>query len=189
MGFNQYNFGNIRDCWIEDGFIYQEAPYTKHVFRYPTRLPVSIPRQCNVFVSDTVAFLLYYDQKMYIGRFDGWISIYRMSDNMLVGVNGWTPPGKPETDLIGFFKAPNGTVEVRRDRLDPLTIYAMYEGVEGLLPKSIPSAHCNIPKETTFRYLRKDYDWFVIDEGGARVEIELWNLQDERRRRDCRVFL
>lgn len=186
MGFSYHGFGNIHYCWIQDGVIYEESSVTGVIRKHLTRLPVNIPKQLNLFASKTVAFLLYHEDKMYIGRYDGIISIYRKSDNLLVGLNNWDVPNKPYTTRLGFIKTSTGLKEILLDVSDYKTLYMKWKGAEGLLNKPFPKGSYVIgdcPVSDSWK------DTVFITEGGEVYVIDVWNIQEDVWRHNCQVFL
>ena len=186
MGFNNHGFGNIHECKIQDGYIFDIMPISGSVYRYPTRLPVNIPAQTNIFVSDTVAFLLYHEDKVYIGRFDGIISIYRESDMLLVGLNNWDPPAKPYVRQIGMLHCPTGFIPLQLDMRDKLTIYNRYKRAEGRLTAPFDATEYTLGNNEVVR------DWSdvqLVTEGGEVYGIDCWNIQDSLWRQNCPVYL
>ena len=186
MGFNNHGLGNIHECKIQDGFVYDIMPLSGSQYRYPTRLPVNIPAQTNLFVSDTVAFLLYHEDKVYIGRFDSVISIYRKSDMLLVGLNNWDAPEKPYVRQIGLLNCPIGCVPLQLDMRDKITIYNSFKRAEGKLTKPFDAEDYTLGIN---KVVRKWDDVQLVAEGGDLYAIDCWNIQDSLWRRDCPVFL
>ena len=189
MGFNQYQQGNIHACWIEDGFVCQETACTHEVYKYPTRLEVNIPKQINLFVSFTVAFLLYDSEKMYVGRNDGVISIYRRSDNMLVGLNNWDAPTFPPLLLVGFFNSPGGLKEVYLDTRDRRTVYMKWRRMEACLERKFEHDYTDIFDVEAMAPAPTFDSWCLYTRGGERIGINVWFVQDEVWRQDCTIFL
>ena len=58
MGFNLYNLGVIRECWLDKGTLKYKSPVTGHVDVCETDLDVSVSPQTNIFYSKNVAFFL-----------------------------------------------------------------------------------------------------------------------------------
>lgn len=186
MGFSYHGYGNVHYCWIQDGLIYEESGVTGVIRTYPTRLAVNIPRQLNLFASRTVAFLLYHEEKMYVGRFDGIISVYRESDNMLVGLNNWDVPSKPPVRQIGFMKDPSGLKEVLLDLNDNRTLYMLWKGAEGCLDKPFPPGSYTLADTEVSEKWR---DVRFVAERGDMYAIDVWNIQTDVWRQNCKVFL
>lgn len=189
MGFSQYRFGNIHECWIEDGLVCQEMPCTKQVYKYPTRLTDNIPRQLNIFSSFNVAFLLYHEDKMYIGRNDGWISIYRADDGLLVGLNNWDAPNAPITSLIGFFNSTDGIRDVYLDMRDKQTIYSTWRRAEARLTLPFDGSYTDIIDIESYAPAPTLADWYLYSKGGERIGVDVWSVQEALWREDCKVFL
>lgn len=186
MGFSYHGYGNIHYCWIQDGIIYEESNVTGVVRQYKTRLTVNIPRQLNLFVSHTVAFLLYHEDKMYIGRYDGFISIYRRADNLLVGLNNWDIPAKPYLTRIGFLNTPVGHKEILLEVNDRRTVYMKWKGAEGMLDRPFPLDAYDLSDNVI---ADKWEDVKFITEGGDMYGIIVWNIQEDVWRHNCKVFL
>lgn len=189
MGFSQYQYGNIHDCWIENGYVCHETACSHSVYKYPTPLEVNIPRQKNIFMSFTVAFLLYHEDKMYVGRYDGWISIYRMSDNMLVGLNSWRAPSPPLTILIGLFSSHYGIKEVYLDTRDRVTVYTKWHRAEAKLTRPYAGDYTDIFDIEALAPAKSLGDWVFYTERGEQIGVDVWSIQDALWKYDCRVFL
>lgn len=189
MGFNNNNKGSIHLCWMENGVLYEEAACSKQVRSYPTKLDISLPKQKNLFVSNTVAFLLYDEDKMYIGRFDGVISIYDKNSRLLLGISAWSPPEGVPLKLIGFFHTAAGIKEVNLDLRDHQTVYIDWHRIEALLSKPF-----NITITDTFTALDRCYTptlstWYFFDKEGNKVGLSVWDIQNSLWKQDCEIFL
>lgn len=189
MGFSQKQYGNIQYCWIENGYVCHETACTKRVYKYPTNFEGTVSRQVNLFFSFTVAFLLYDDENMYIGRYDGIMSIYRKSDNMLVGMKSWEPPMGPPLNLVGFFSSPNGTREVYLDTRDNQTLYSKWRRLEAKLERPFTLDYTDIFDPESLAPAESFDKWCLYTKGGERIGIDVWFVQDEVGRHDCPVFL
>ena len=189
MGFNQHQYGNIHACWIEDGFICQETSCTHVVYKYPTNLAVNLPKQVNLFFSFTVAFLLYDAERMYVGRNDGIISIYRRSDNLLVGMNSWEAPGFPPLCTIGFFNTPNGLREVYLDTRDRRSLYMKWRRIEASLERPFTADYTDIFDPEAMAPAPTFDKWCLYTKGGDRIGIDVWFVQDDVGKQNCAVFL
>lgn len=189
MGFNLHSLGNIHKCWIKDHKVFYEQTASKIVYSYDTGLDVDIPPQQNIFVSDNVAFLLYHEGKQYVGRYDGVISIYRQSDDMLVGLNHWSPPVYPPLKTCGFYMSPVQPEEIFLDLRDKVTVYVKWHNIEAKLSEPInlvfdePLCIVDYSIDTT------PGSWHILNERGVPVEVDVWFIQNEIWRKDCPVFL
>lgn len=189
MGFNLYGLGNIHKCWIKDHKVFYEQTASGAVYSYDTALDVEIPPQKNLFVSDNVAFLLYHDGKEYIGRYDGVISVYRQSDDMLVGLSNWNPPTYPPLKTCGYYRTPVQIEEIFLDLRDQVTVYTKWHNQEAKLSKPL-----NLKLDESWLIVNYEMDatigtWHILDEGGVPVEVDVWFVQNEVWRRNCPIFL
>lgn len=189
MGFNLYGLGNIKPCRISQGILYYTLPYSGKTFSCPTSLQISIPEQTNLFVSKTVAFFLEDEEKYYVGRYDGRISIYRKSDNMLVGLQSWECPPYPMLCECGFYKTVIGNVPVRLDTRDCVTLYVDFKRMEAKLRKPMyEKLISNLTVSKTYSEL-SNTEWYIVDKEGNYAEVDAWNIQDDLWKRNCRIFL
>ena len=189
MGFNLYSLGNIHKCWIEDHKVFYEQTATGKVYSYETALDVTLPAQKNLFVSDNVAFLMYSEDKEYVGRYDGVISIYRRSDNMLVGLSNWKPPTYPPLKTCGFYQSPVQPEEIYLDLRDQQTVYVRWRNIEARLPKRLNLVFDEPLTVVGYEAFVDEGPWFIYDKGGERVEVDVWFVQNEVWRRDCTILL
>lgn len=125
---------------------------------------------------------------MYIGRYDDSISIYRMSDELLVGLNNWKAPKYPETCLCGFRTIGKMLSEIHLDLRDRQTLYVCGDRDEGLLSTPIKSGF-NLHDSVFSAILDSSNRYSIYNERGEPVEAKFWPLQKEIRVQDCRVFL
>lgn len=188
LGFSYYRYGRIKPCGVKDGYVYYRLP-SGLVIKHSTKLEIEIPEQCNLFISDTVAFLLYDADKMYIGRYDGSISIYRLSDNLLVGLNNWQAPKYVETKLCGFHNEGSHLDEIHLDLRDRQTVYICGLGAEGLFSHPIASDFNLNDSSFSASVFGTQRDYSIFDERGDPIEAKFWPLQEGVRLRDCRIFL
>lgn len=121
MGLSYYRFGHILPCSITKGYVCFKLPSGK-VIQCATNLHVELPEQVNHFRSPYVMFLLYDDEKEYIGRYDGSISIYKKGTNLLVGLNNWVPP-ECEICQVGWYGYATQLFEIYLNKLDMSTLY------------------------------------------------------------------
>lgn len=188
MGFNYFGYGCIHPCRVENQQIIYRLPSGFEV-KHKTALDVNIPEQTNTFISDTVVFVLYHDGKEYIGRNDGSVSIYRQSDNLLVGLNYWEQPLYPETKLCGYYSDSGMVEEIHLDLRDKQSVYVVGDSRESKTKAPIQfSANTDIALFDTVIH-GKLLDYTIFDEGGARIAVDVWSVQEDVRRGDCRIFL
>lgn len=188
MGFNYYRYGHIKPCGVEDGYVYYMLPSGTKV-KHKTQLSINIKEQTNLFISDTVAFLLYNEDKMYIGRYDGSISIYRVSDELLVGLNNWEPPRYVETKPCGFCKFGEYLDEIHLDLRDNRTLYICGRGSEACLSAPISSDFDLCTSSFCVSVLGSDNDYAIFDERGDPIAAKFWPIQEDVRIQNCRIFL
>lgn len=188
MGFNFFSYGNIHPCGVENGKVYYKLPSGKRV-EFDTKLECDIPEQTNLFISDRVAFLLYHEDKMYIGRYDKSISIYRASDELLVGLNTWEAPRYAETVCCGFYKPGGYITEIHLDLKDRQTVYICGENTQGLLDKPIEPDFNIDASSFSAAVWGNSENYHIYTKRGEPVEINVWTVQDDIRKRNCRIFL
>lgn len=189
MGFNLYSLGNIHTCWIENHKVYYESTATKIVYSYDTALDVTLPKQLNLFVSDNVAFLMFDDNNKYIGRYDGVISIYRKSDDMLVGLSNWKPPTYPPLKSCGFYTTPVQPDEVMLDLRDKQTVYVRWHNIEAKVKVPIDLKFDEPMGIISYEAFANEGPWHIYNERGEPVEVDVWFIQKELWRRDCTILL
>lgn len=189
MGFNYYNLGNIHPCWVENGFIHYEVETSHTIYKHETALQVNLPRQTNIFYSELVAFYLQDLDNVYVGRYDGVISIYRKTDNMLIGLSNWKAPMHCGMNLVGFYYTPAGKREIYLDSRDSKTVYVSYKSMEGLLERAVTKPLIDALGYVTEQSLSEKDSYVAFDERGESVAINFWHTQDSLWRRDCRIFI
>lgn len=188
MGFNYYNYGNIQPCRVEGGNLIYRLPSGKEIVK-KTQLKVDIHEQCNLFISDTVSFLLFEGGLMYVGRADGSISIYRESDELLVGLNNWEKDQFPETQLCGFYKENGGLSEIHVDCRDWQTLYICGEYMQSYSRHELPHEF-NLDKAVfDARIFGCGGSYHLFDSKGVRLRGFIWTVQDDVRQRNCRIFV
>lgn len=188
MGFNFFNYGNIHPCGISNGFVYYVLPSGKNVY-FPTSIEGEIPIQTNLFISDRVAFILYSEDKMYLGRYDKSISIYRKSDGLLVGLNTWEPPKYSETVLCGFYNMKGEMHEIHLDLKDKQTVYICGTNLEGKLKEPIKSEFDNESSLFSATVHGNAENYHIFSQGGEPIEVDVWTVQDDVRKQNCPIFL
>lgn len=188
LGFNLYNLGLIRECWIENGTLCFISPVTSQVTKCNTSLNVSVPRQLNIFYSPSVAFLLEAAGKKYIGRYDGKVSIYA-GDNLLIGLQDWEPPAKPHTKACGYWCNGGVTYDIHLNLDDGKTLFCGYRNMEARLKGALPRAFdltCAVQHSS---HHTADGPWYIYEEGGKLCETEQRSVQEALWRRDCPSFI
>lgn len=188
MGFNYFDIGNIMPCGVRDGTVYYTLPSGKRI-DMPTRLPVNIPEQTNLFISPTILFLLYDDENEYIGRKDGSISIFKKGTNLLVGLNNFDQPKFPNVDVCGYFKMRNFHENIYLFMDDKQTLGTKGYRGSGVLGKKVFTSFdldkalidCinDVASNTTH----------IFGIGGERYEPSAWNVQAGLREQNCPVFV
>lgn len=186
MGFHNVKLGNIHECWIENGYVHEQCPFSGKVYKYPTRLNVTIPKQCNLYYAKDIAFYLKHNGEVYIGRHDGSISIYRESDMLLTGLNNWDAPVGIPTCIIGFHRCGRGLREVLLDLRDKQTIYVDYHDIEGFLDRPFLGNIESIFSSSVFDNIGS---WSVVTGGGEVIGVSVWNIQDSVWSGNCTIFV
>lgn len=188
MGFMQRNFGIIRDCWVENGVLYYETPYTKAVYSHKTDIQGNIPRQNNDFRSNTVAFLLKNNGFTYVGRYDGTISVLDETSELLLDILHWEPPGHVPVCKIGKLNSAIGFVSAYLDLRDRHTVYADYCRAEGHFPYEMGII---VPECELIAYYNgrpSVWQWMIVDSERGELLVEHWSLQKNVWSGDCRCF-
>ena len=190
MGFNYFNYGNIHPCGISKHKVFYTLPSGFKV-EYDTKLDIEIPEQTSAFISSTIAFVLYHEDKMYIGRRDKSISIYRMSDELLVGLNTWDPVNYTETKPIGHFNNGRNISEIHVDLRDSQTVYICGEATEGVLPKKYNALTDFDLEKSAFSAAvwGNNKNYHIFSKRGEPIEVNVWIIQKNVREQNCRVFL
>ncbi len=188
LGFSYYRYGRIKPCGVSGGSVYYTLPSGYRVM-HSTQLQVEIPEQTNPFISETVAFLLYHEEKMYIGRYDGSISIYRMSDELLVGLNNWEAPKYVDTQVCGYYSEGSLLDEIHLDLRDRQTVYICGHGSEGLLSAPIEPKFDLHSASFSATVFGASEDYSIFNERGEPIEAKFWPLQEDVRSHNCRIFL
>lgn len=186
-GFNYFGFGCLHPCRVENGYIIYRLPSGLEV-KHATGLEVNIPEQTNTFISETVVFLLYNDGKEYIGRLDGSISIYNQSDDLLVGLNHWEKHLCPRTKLCGYYLDGKFVKELHVDLRDNTSLYVIGDYREAVAKRPIGSVSTDSALSDTTLY-KSLLDYTIYDERGEPIEADVWTVQEDVRRGDCRIFL
>lgn len=188
MGFNLYNLGVIRECWLDNGVLKYKSPVTGQVDICETDLNVSVSPQTNIFYSKNVAFLLEENGVRYIGRYDGKVSLYN-KNNLLVGLRNWVVPPHPPTAVCGYYKPRGAVYEVALNLSDKQSLYCGHHNIEARLVKpadyefdlSYAVGVCQqSPGSEVLHIYRR---------GGVACGTEFWTVQDELWQHHCPVFL
>lgn len=193
MGFNLYNLGVIRECWLENGTLKFKSPVTGQVTACETDLDIEVEPQTNIFYSKTIAFYLlpYFNGRKIclIGRFDGKVSIVDAETNLLIGLRNWVVPPHPPTAVCGYFKPQGVVYEVALNLSDKQSLYCGYHNIEARLIRpadydfdlSYAVGVCEqLPGSDKLHIYRK---------GGVECGTEFWTVQNELWKRNCPVFL
>ena len=188
MGFNFYSYGNLHPCGVSNGKVYYMLPSGKRI-EFDTKLDIEIPKQTNLFISDKVAFLLYHEDKMYIGRYDSSISIYRTSDELLIGLNTWTPSKYAETIHCGFYTYSGAIYEIHLDLKDRQTLYVCRLGIEGCLKSPVEPSFDLDASALSASAWGNSNNYHIYNKRGEPIEVDVWTVQDDVRKRNCRIFL
>ena len=192
MGFNYFGYGGICPCSLSNGILKQKLP-SGRIVEYATQLDVNIdiPEQTNYFVSKTVMFLLYDKNLMYIGRKDGSISIYDMSQNeLLVGLNAWSAPKIVETMIVGLYRNHTNLQEIHMDLRDNQSLYIRGLPITSKFTKPVKDYNFNMDRAVLSAEIYNNGNHYCISyEGGEPVYEDVWVIQTELRGGDYRVFL
>ena len=186
MGFNYFGYGCVQPCGVINGKVYQVLPSGVRV-EYHTKLDVTIPEQVNLYYGKTIAFLLQYDGKEYIGRFDGSISIIRQSDGLLVGLNAWEAPKRPEVIACGMY-AEKGIPQVcYLDNRDRQSLYIQDQPVSSKLVAPYTGSFNRLDSTLSF-LIDNTGIGHIYTKGGDALATAVWNIQKSVRGRNCRIF-
>lgn len=188
MGFNYYNYGTIQPCWVKDKTLFWEDA-SGNVRQHTTTLEDAIPRQCNVFYSVEVAFYLEYSEKVYIGRFDGVISIYRKRDMLLVGIQHWEPPQYPVLKTAGYARGQAVLYPIYLDTFDYTSVYCTYRSACSRLLKPYTGEFLVDGYVIEALRVPKDSVYNIFSDGGEYIVTDVWSIQDDLWRRNCKSFL
>lgn len=184
MGFNYYNYGNIRECRIADHKIQVKDLYD-NITEYSTSIELETDWQCNLFLSQYIAFVLYtYDKREIIGRFDGSITVYKGS--LMVGLNSWKPKVALPVKPIGYYRASN-LQHIMLDCTDNQTVFVDYLRYEARLDKPLLKE----PNLTTALALIEQgvKPSIILLQGGEEVEVPVWSIQNTLRIGTCRSIV
>ena len=120
MGFRNYNLGSFLPVEADGDII--RIWFNTGCEEYKTKLNMHIPKQVNEFYLENVLFMLYTDEARYVGRADGTIAGYSLTDNAIVRLTTWETPPRPRLENIGgsYYYAP---VVARLDRTRNRVVY------------------------------------------------------------------
>lgn len=182
MGFKTYSIEHVNPCWVKDGIIYVRL-YSGFVCSYKSGIPYDIEEQVNTFRSSRVAFVLYHEDDMLVGRNDGTISIYKKGTNLLTGLNYFEYP-LVYLQHVGFTTGSSWSrmSPVYIDGRDQKTVYcghfvALADGIPQHLNMELAMACCK-SKEKVLN------SCYVYKDGGELVEFSDWHLSTRRRSAD-----
>ena len=99
MSYRNYGLGSYLPVRVHSGNI--EIQFNTGVEQYPTRLNIETDWQIRQFNMLECLFVIEHDGVRYVGREDGSVSGYRLSDDLLVCSSGWKVPPKPRMKQIG----------------------------------------------------------------------------------------
>lgn len=189
MGFSNRGYGVVHPCWINGGQISYLDGLNK-TRSFPCTIDVNIPKQLNIFYSTEVAFYLEKDNDVYIGRYDGFISIYKKcSDRLLLtGLQHWDPP-ELELDVAGYKRGHSVLYPIYVDKSDCQTLYCAYLNAEGHLRNPFKGEFLTDCRVVEALSSTVDKQFSVFSEGGDLLETDVWLVQESLWRRDCKVFL
>lgn len=188
MGFCYFGYGHTHPCKISGGKVSYLLPSGMWVSAN-TALQEEVREQTIPFLSDTVAFYLEDNDKSYVGRYDGSISMYRLSDDLLVGLNYWEAPKYPNTVLIGYFNNDYTLGEVHLDLNDHRTAYVSGAFMQGCFPEPVYGDIDLFASESMAAARYKQRDTYIMKGDDSLVAENFWSVQKNLRVRDCRVFL
>lgn len=144
MGF-RVGMGATASCRIHNGYIETDWPSKR---KYKTTLNIETDWQCNTYESPVVYFLLWHEDKLYIGLNNGAINVVDRK-GLLLAIYTWEPP-RLFLSLVGFWRDGEGDMREAVMPIDePQLImvkgkyisYVLNKGVEALyLPEGIDVA-------------------------------------------------
>lgn len=190
MGFMVAGNGITHPCEIRDGYVRYTNGIGKE-FSFPCSIKENVPKQTNYLFSFEVAFYLIKDDIVYVGRYDGKISVYKWLNDgrhLFLRVETWQPR-TTYLELVGYKRGHTVVYPIYMSKTDNQTLYCSYRNAEGYLKEPreggflisadvIQALSANIQEEFS-----------VFTEGGERLETYDWIIQTEVWKRDCKVFL
>jgi len=170
-----------------------KSPMTGEVTACETDLEYDTTPQTNLFYSKNVAFQLMTNTKarslMYIGRFDGKISVYDANSKLLVGLRNWAVPPHPPTAVCGYYK-PRGVVyEIVLDMHDRQSLYCGYHNIEARLKKPADYVFDLSYAVLMCEQAMASEDFHIYKEGGIACGTEFRTVQDDLWKHHCTIFL
>lgn len=182
MGYSNYGFGDIQECWVKNGKIFAKDPLTGIVQETESNLPYDVEPQRNAFISENVLLALNHDDDLIIGRDDGSIGIFR--DDLLVGLRSWAPFRRPIWIVCGLMRVDGQIHEVLLNYRDRKTLYLKDSAYAGELKEPY---HGNLKFETSIAYTLSALDnrAHIIDEKGDDIDVLCWRIPDCIRSRNC----
>lgn len=189
MGFNLYNLGVIRECWLDNGTLKYKSPTTGKISECFTDLEVSTAPQTNIFYSKTVAFYLTDEEHAYIGRYDGKVSVYDKETFVLTGLRNWNVPPHPVTRVCGYIKPIGAVYEVVLDLQDRQSLYCGYHNIEAKLIAPAPDTLDISYAVAMCQSSPASEDFHIYREGGVLCGTEFRTVQDKLWKQDCPRFL
>lgn len=190
MGFNLYGYGCIQPCRIEDGYVIRCLPSGKEE-RYQTQLGITIPEQTNLFMSPNILFYLIHDGLEYVGRRDGSISIYQISNNLLVGFNSWTVSMNANVIPCGYKIFGSLHTYIVQDKFDMQSLYTSHVMRYSTALKEPMTCEWDLDK-ASIGWVMPDStirDFIFTKQGGKQIVVDRWEVQDLVRSADCKRFL
>ena len=147
--------------------------------------------QRNLFVSFDVAFYLFKEDTVYVGRYDGCVSIYRKCANdklLLLDIQKWTPRA---LNLIeaGYKRGHAVMYPIYLSTHDYQTLYCAYRNAEGHLKEPFHGEFLISAEVLDLLAVNTTEEFSVFNERGELLETVNWTIQEELWRRDCPVFL
>ena len=99
MGYRNYGYGSYLPVRIHNNNV--EIRFNTGVEYYPTRSKLETDWQINKFDLLETLFVIEHDGVRYVGHYDGSISGYDRTTNILTYVSGYQVPKKPHLKQVG----------------------------------------------------------------------------------------
>lgn len=190
MGFSVRGYGVINSCEISNGVV-RYIDSLGHGYSFECTVKDTVHLQCNLFVSFDVAFYLFEKDMVYIGRYDGNISIYRKCANdkmLLLDIQHWTPIALNLREA-GYRRGNTVVYPIYLNTLDNQTLYCAFRNAEGHLKEPYTGEFLLSAEVIDALSANIDKEFSVFNERGERLETDDWVIQDALWRRNCTVFL
>lgn len=191
MGFNYFGYGAVMPCEVIDHKIKVTLP-SGFVREFETSLNVNIPEQTRLFKGPRVWFSLEHEGFEYVGRPDGSIGIYRMSDDLYYGASTWQPPFGAYVMECGYCNLEIGRETIYFDTVDGKSIYTMGSRASAVLDEAkSASTKWDLVGALRMSALADSYGTYVVQEdgiGGKRLATSKWLLQAGLRSPDCPYY-